>query len=309
MPEGSSDTRDRRRTRRGILAVFGVGGTATLGALLGRPERARASDGGQPLLLGEENTVPPGQETRVTADVDGNFAFQLQNLSSADFAGTLHARGSSDVLAAINGENDSSEPGSAGVVGASSSAGFANYAQGSGCGVQGTSGTGTGVFGGSTAGPGVVGRTVSGTGVSGESQTSDGVQGHSVSGFGVKGESDTAIGVLGSSDAAIGVQGSSDSGTGGYFDCQNGIALEVLGRARFSNAGAATIPSGQDSVFVANPAVTAKSHVAVTFTSDPGSRQLKWVQRTPGSGFTVQAPGPAKTRPATAFTYLVVEFT
>ena len=87
-----------------------------------------------------------------------------------------------------------------------------------------------------------------------------------------------------------------------------GLALEVTGRARFSTAGAGAVPQGQNSAFVANEAVTANSHVTVTLVGNPGSRQLQWVERNSGLGFTVHltsAPPPG--RPETDFTYLIVE--
>jgi hypothetical protein len=87
----------------------------------------------------------------------------------------------------------------------------------------------------------------------------------------------------------------------------DGIALQVRGSARFSTAGTATIPAGTDAVFVANPAVTEESHVSVTVASDPGSRQLTWVERNPGAGFTVHMSSQTKKVPETSLTYLVVE--
>jgi hypothetical protein len=41
----------------------------------------------------------------------------------------------------------------------------------------------------------------------------------------------------------------------------------------------------------------------VTFTSDPGSRQVVWVQGSPGSGFTVHTSSQTKKTPETHFTY------
>ena len=91
-------------------------------------------------------------------------------------------------------------------------------------------------------------------------------------------------------------------------DPDGGLALDVVGKARFSTAGAGTIPRNQNSALVANPAVTANSHIMVTLAGNPGNRQLHWVERDPGAGFRVilaqLAPGP---RPPTDFTYLIVE--
>jgi hypothetical protein len=86
-----------------------------------------------------------------------------------------------------------------------------------------------------------------------------------------------------------------------------GVALNVLGRASFSTAGAGTIPQGQNSVFVANPAVKPNSHITVTLASNPGSRQLHWVERDPGVGFRVRLTQGQGPKPPTNFTYLIVE--
>ena len=119
-------------------------------------------------------------------------------------------------------------------------------------------------------------------------------------GDGVHGTTGTGIGVLGhTTGAGTGVEGRAES--------PDGVALQVRGRARFSTAGSATIPAGTDTVFVSNAAVTEESHVSVTLVSDPGSRQVAWVERSPGSGFTVHTTGQAKKTPETALTYLIVE--
>jgi hypothetical protein len=119
-------------------------------------------------------------------------------------------------------------------------------------------------------------------------------------GDGVHGTSGTGIGVLGHTTAAgIGVEARSESAAG--------IALQVRGSARFSTAGTATIPAGADAIFVANPAVTDESHISVTLVSDPASRQLTWVERDPGTGFTVHTSSQTKKTPETSLTYLVVE--
>lgn len=119
-------------------------------------------------------------------------------------------------------------------------------------------------------------------------------------GDGVHGSSGTGIGVLGHiTGAGIGVEARSES--------PEGIALQVRGSARFSTAGSATILAGTDSAFVANPAVTEESHISVTFVSEPGSRQLTWVDRHPDTGFTVHTASQSKKAPETSLTYLVVE--
>jgi hypothetical protein len=68
------------------------------------------------------------------------------------------------------------------------------------------------------------------------------------------------------------------------------------------------IPAGAEWVVVSDPSVTATSHITVTLTSDPGQRQVRWVERNPGAGFTVHLSSAAKKlRPQTALTYMIVE--
>lgn len=129
------------------------------------------------------------------------------------------------------------------------------------------------------------------------------------------------IGVMGSSGSGSGVEGVSLTGAGVRGHTQpgktnvaveaispDGTALNVLGKSRFSTAGSAVVPVGADSIFVPNSAVTATSHVSVTLVGDPGPRQLTWVERNPGSGFTVHlSSAPPSKRPETPLTYLIVE--
>ena len=76
------------------------------------------------------------------------------------------------------------------------------------------------------------------------------------------------------------------------------------GRAGLSTCGNDTIAAGRKSKTVNNPAVTAKSHITVSLTSDPGSAQLLWVKRQAGS-FTVHLTNSVSS--ATSFSYLIVE--
>lgn len=214
------------------------------------------------------------------------------------------------------------------------------FGEGPGTGVQGLSGDGPGVEGRSHRASGVVGVTEAGPEEAG--QTVAGVEGHGPmtddpSGYGVVGVGH--VGVHGRG-GIVGVDGRATNAFAGNFvndgtadgagvraispgdrpavfalsgiEAEGGqdgvLALDVVGKARFSTAGAATVPQGQNSVFVANAAVTSDSHISITLVSDPGPRQLRWIQRTGGSGFTVHfAGGPPGQRPATQFTYLIVE--
>jgi hypothetical protein len=113
------------------------------------------------------------------------------------------------------------------------------------------------------------------------------------------------VGIHGFSELGPGVRGS--GGVGGDFESEN-IALLVSGAAVFSTIGFGTVPAGRNSVFVADDRVKAEQHIAVTLVSNPGSRDLRWVEPTPGSGFRVHlSSAPPAARPATAFTYFVVD--
>lgn len=181
--------------------------------------------------------------------------------------------------------------------------------------VQGVSNSGTPEDGGFGEGPGI--------GVVGFSGTGPGVLGGSKSRHGVVGSSESGAGVLGGpvgTSALAGVLGGAPGDTpgvqalsAGFFgidfgEPDGGLALEVIGKSRFSTAGSAAVPAGDNAVVVANPAVTASSHIGVTLISDPGPRQLGWIERQPGSGFTVHlTAAPPPQRPATNFTYLIVD--
>ena len=151
-------------------------------------------------------------------------------------------------------------------------------------GVLGTNaGSGAGVQGGSTSGPGVLGQSNSGTaaGVDGRNATPFGV--------GVRGRAEVA--------SATGVRAENPF---------NGFALRALGKAQFSTAGSGTIAAGSDAATVANPNVTANSHITATLVGDPRSKTtVMWVDRSPGVGFTVHLILPVKVN--TAFTFLIVE--
>lgn len=142
----------------------------------------------------------------------------------------------------------------------------------------------------------------------GEPQLGIGVRGVSMSAEGGFGEG-PGDGVHGLSGTGVGVLGLTRHGTGveARSDFPDGFALVVRGRSLFSTAGSAVIPAGQNSVFVANPDVAEDSHVSVTLVSDPGQRTIRWVERDPGSGFTVHLSfAPVRQRSETHLTYLIV---
>ena len=115
------------------------------------------------------------------------------------------------------------------------------------------------------------------------------------------------VGVEGKSGGGKGVHGaaSAEGGIGVLAEhTGSGRGLAVRGRAGFSTCGNDTVAAGRKSKTVSNPAVTAKSHITVSLTSDPGSAQLLWVQRQAGS-FTVHLTSAVSN--ATSFSYLIVE--
>jgi len=298
--------------RRRLLGLIGAGAAGTAIALLSADPAKAGHDGTNTLHLGEDNSVnavttlssenltdPP--EDRVSLQVHTNIGRALGGASAFGVGVSGHSNA---------GEAPSFPP-----------VGVEGTAHNDGIGVRGQSkagegtgaGAGAGVVGESGSGPGVTGDSQGGPGVAGHSWNSDGVIGISEgAGFGVVGNSTDGPGVLGHnlSGSAPGVWGLNDGdGPGVLAESANGPALSVLGPAHFSTAGAGVIPDGANSVFVASAAVTADSHISVTLAGDPGgNRVLQWVERDPGLGFTVHlssAPPPA--RPATNFTYLIVE--
>ena len=172
-----------------------------------------------------------------------------------------------------------------------------------------------GVRGDSDHGFGLEGKGLLG-GVHGMADGSnrEAVRGYAPKGKGVVGISDDLIGVSGFGPTGVqglgpdvGVHGIGRTGVKAeHSDVHSdGVALEVVGKARFSTAGAGTVPGGTASATVANSAVTADSHITVTLTGDPGRAQLRWVQRQPGTGFVVHLN--RKTKTVTSFTFLIVE--
>ena len=65
--------------------------------------------------------------------------------------------------------------------------------------------------------------------------------------------------------------------------------------------GVGVIPTKKADWFVALPVVGGKTHVSVTFTSDPRGVSVSWIQRVPGSGFWIHLSGSG--RNSIAFTY------
>jgi hypothetical protein len=308
-PEG------KRLARRNVLTALGAGaGAAVVLALRGTaPDPAEAATGGN-FILGQVNDAD--QTTKLKQTAPGGAPNPVFEVEAADaMAIYAHANGigisgigsigvngasGNPVLPGVLGMNNGGGPGVRGAVG-SASGGVEGHNAGSGPGVSGDSVGGPGVKGASTQAAGVFGASSgAGPGVSGDSAGGPGVKGTSTQAAGVFGESSGAgPGILGNSTGSgVGVK-ASHSGAG--------VALEVDGPARFVGAvGAGTVAAKADSAFVSNALVTGSSHVSVSLTADPGSSaSIQWIERSPGSGFTVHLSG--KVNNSTGFSYLIVE--
>lgn len=334
------------RSRRAVIAA-GLGGIAAHALGHPLTARAGHVEGDIALHLGESNTAPADAVTRVETDVDGN-AFVVRNASTHPNAGpTIRGLGSGG-NPVIQAESDGPAAAISGVSSGPGFGEAGQFGLGGDAGVQGISGSGVGVVGRSQSGPGVSGHSDTGTGgefssnsgtalsvggpahisgrlgvdneQAGEDQHGIYVTNHggkpAIEGDAFPSEFGPGVGVQGvsGSDATfgqgpgIGVQGISGTGVGVDAVSAEGTALRVLGRAAFSTMGSASVPAGQNMSVVANPVVTGDSHITVTLVGDPGPRQLRWVERTPGVGFKVHlAGGPPGQRPQVPFTYLIVE--
>lgn len=191
---------------------------------------------------------------------------------------------------------------------------------------------GTGVLGQSKGGAGVRGQSSSGPGLDGFSDSAPGVRGASGSGPGVLGVANaTNPGVVGSSTTPLaGVNGHTTSGgpavhgiaqgpgrgvlgtalqAGGTGvvaeNPAGGLALDVLGKARFATAGLAVIPANATSVSVTAPVDPATSLALVTPLADTQRRAL-FVTMSAGS-FSINVDD--KNHPAIPVAWLIIEHT
>ncbi|HEX7172324.1 MAG TPA: hypothetical protein VF365_06945 [Candidatus Limnocylindria bacterium] len=275
----------------------------------------------------------------------GDAAGALRALSSAPHKPAIVAETDNDETFAIAGVSSGPGFGDAGQFGMGNGTGVQGLSHG-GTGVEGMSHSGLGVRGQSQTGIGAEFHSVHNHGLTAHSdivtaafvEGVSGLDGTGSTGFGVLGWSPEGAGVVGIGsivrglgqvpEVAPGVIGIAPgeaaavrcvSGQAGATEegpntdpvhplSDGGLALDVVGTARFTTAGNDAVAFGQNSRFVANPAVTALSHISLTLHGDPGPRQLKWVERSPASGFTVHfAGGPPGQRPEVAFSYVIVE--
>jgi hypothetical protein len=257
---------------------------------------------GDKLTLGEVNSA--SSMTRLVGNVDDHAVLwvEQQDAVNADVAivvvggpgrGALSAFGGASAFdkggVGLAGQGGKGVPNDAGGVGVLGSGGGPSDNRGDGVwGITNSPGS-AGVFGFNFGvGPAVRGYSAVVTGQR-PSPTGNGV--------GVEGKSGGGKGVHGAASAEGGI-GVLAEHTG------SGRGLAVKGRAGLSTCGNDTVAAGRKSKTVSNSAVTAKSHVTVSLTSDPGSAQTLWVQRQAGS-FTVHLTSAVGN--ATSFSYLIVE--
>lgn len=213
----------------------------------------------------------------------------------------LWGSASSEGAAGVRGTDTSPMPGSYGVFGRSSR----------GTGVHGVSEHKTGVMGlaksmGEAGVSGVDFATSNGTGVYGQSRFGTGVHGVSFEGDGVSGSASTSghsgvkgmdrarsggHGVFGQSYTGTAVYAISDQGTGVHASSEHGTALEVAGRASFSNSGVAAVPDGEKTVTVPVDGMTPASIVLATIQAPQAGIAIEGAQAGTGS-FVITLSGP-----------------
>jgi hypothetical protein len=138
------------------------------------------------------------------------------------------------------------------------------------------------------------------------SGTATGVQGVTESGSAYSQEPRVLCGVHGFANTGTGVRGDSISGFGVSAGSQQGIALNVEGKAVFATAGNSVIQAGLSNITVPETHVTPVSHITVTLTGNPGNNAaVEWIERTAGVGFIIHFS--KKLANKTSFSYFIVE--
>jgi len=284
-PAAPSPSAPGHTSRRRALGLLSAGGAAALFAsLLGRDEAQAGHDGTNVFHLGVANSNPatptslnaPSPSNQVL-NVSGRTSF-VANAGPPDIAFTFQNT-NAGIGTAISAGAGEGGRGVAGVGGTTSD----NPENFDSIGVHGRSSRGAGVAGESDVGVGVAGNSPNGVGVVGSTSGDEEAPG-------------TGVGVKASAQLGSGLGGPSD-----------GTALQVLGRAAFTSVGSGVVPAGESSVTIEDPHATESSHISVTLASDPGQREVRWVERDAGS-FTVHlTPAPRARRPETDLTYTILE--
>jgi hypothetical protein len=234
--------RERPVSRRRLLGRLARAGTLGAGAaVLGGAVMA------EPALAGTDGDVVLGADGQMTAGTTGVVTSAVNGLhgqSSAQNGRGVYGYGNVGVFGggALNGvEGHTSNDIASGVYGQNDGAGY-----------------------------GAAGRANNGTGVLGDTHGGVGVRGIATSGTGIFGHSDSATGIYGeasgTTSTTYGVHGHSVSAGGAAVLAENlgGTGLQVMGKARFSSSGRATIAAGDRSVTLVNKHLTKESFVLAT---------------------------------------------
>lgn len=244
------------QSRRALLgAVLGAAAAAVASAL-GRPDPVRAGIDGD-VVLGATNFPSPDAATAVVTT--SQDALVGQSGSGNGVWGTTGGETKSGVY----GKSDNSL--GYGVFGRGSSWDVTGFVGGSDVGAHGVSPSWMGVMGETTDGWGVVGTSGLVGFVLGQ-QARTGVYG---------------VGAKGSS--SVGVRGDSANGTAGWFMSEDGTALRVDGKAKFSRSKRVTIPAGKSSLKVTLAGVTTSSLVFAVLHSNRSGTYVRAVVPATGS--------------------------
>ena len=241
-------TLEQKKDRRGLLALIGAGGAAAVAALFSRSNGAQAK--AAVLQLGGDNDAGTSQ-TGLKADVPetpdpGLTALLVTNLASEPGPGGegvgIHGR------ASRHGVMGTTVDGPSGVVGFDFDIGPGGLLE------PGPDANPVAAVLGFGQNRGVVGLGLGGIGVSGWSP----------------GDSAAVEAVSGDFAFLFGEA---------PFVPDNGLALEVVGKARFSSAAMTELPPGAKQHTVSDPHVQGSSLVLTTLHSDPGKGvAIAWVK-------------------------------
>jgi hypothetical protein len=249
-------------SRRSVLAAALAGAAAWVAAAIGQAQNVRAGSDGD-VVLGAANTA----SGVTTIEYAANDA--------------IVGRSQAPTHSGLWGDNRGGGYGVSGSTGGATTAGVWGNNSGTGTGVKGTSAGGPGVSGASTKNA-IFGSSTGDlyTGVWGE---------NTAGGYGVYGTTGAAsgAGIWGdNSGAGVGIKATSDSGIGMSAASKTGIALDVVGKARLSRSGKATILNGKKSVKVTLAGVKTSSLVFANLATNAPGKYVAAVVPTAGS-FTI----------------------
>jgi hypothetical protein len=245
-----------------------------------------------------------GQAQSVRAGSDGDVVLGAANtaagVTTIEYAANdaIVGRSQAPTHSGVWGDNPGGGYGVAGSTGGTTTAGVWGSNSSSGTGVKGTSASGPGLSGESSK------NAIFGSS-SGELYT--GVWGENTGGgFGVYGTTGGAggAGVWGeNSRQGKGVRGTSNSGTGVSAESLTGVALDVVGKARFSRSGKASIAAGKKSIKVTLAGVTSKTLVFANLATNASGKYVAAVVPIAGS-FTIYLNANAAAKVAVAWVVL-----